>query len=243
MNEPGAGNVVIRGETSSTVQLNFDEESGNGETAHGDEDVGIVAFEDGIIPCFTPGTLIATPQGTRPVEALRPGDLVLTRDAGLRPVLWSSATTLPATRLARDPHLAPILIPTGALGPNLPDRDMMVSPQHRMLMTGWKAQLLTGSSEVLVPAKALTGMGGIRQLTDARSVRYLHLLFDSHQVICANGTWSESLHAGELDKSELDAPARAELFEIFPHLASFTRDFGPLARPGLSVREGQSFAA
>ncbi len=79
-------------------------------------------------PCFTPGMLIATPQGPRPVERIAPGDLVLTRDHGARAVLWTGMR-----RIVAEGDLAPIVIAAGMLGNR---REIIVAPQHRVCIGG-----------------------------------------------------------------------------------------------------------
>jgi hypothetical protein len=244
INGGNPGTLRIDGQTGSTVDVFFEEEqSGDAETNHIQEDVGVVAFEDGIIPCFTPGALIETVRGPVPVETLRPGDLVLTEDHGPQPLRWLCRTRLGSERLARQPHLAPILIRAGALGPDLPARDLTVSPQHRMLITGWRAELLFGAAEVLVPALSLVNDRTILREQTAGEVSYLHLLFDRHELVTANGALSESMHAGQLDKSALRPCARAELLQLFPDLAALPGSFGPTARMSLRAREARLLAA
>lgn len=243
INGGNTATVMIDGQTSSTVGVFVEEEqSADSEMNHIDESIGVVTFEDGLILCFTPGTLIDTVAGPREISTLVPGDMILTRDAGPQPLRWLSKTRISAEQLAHCPHLQPIRIRKGAIAPGVPDRDLIVSPQHRILIDGWKAELLHGSSEVLVPAKSLINDGMIRPATTARGVEYLHLLLDGHHVIAANGTATESLHAGELDKSDLAPDARQELLSLFPDLGWLGRGFGPLARPSLTVQEGRAFA-
>lgn len=235
--------VMIDGQTGSTVGVFIEEEqSQDSETNHVDETVGVVAFEDGLILCFTPGTLIETVSGPREVSSLRQGDMILTRDCGPQPLQWLSHTQMTLERLALHPHLRPIRIRKGAIAPGVPDRDLTVSPQHRMLINGWKAELLHGASEVLIPAKSLINDDTIRPADALAGVSYYHLLLDGHQVITANGAATESLHAGELDKSDLAPKARHELLSLFPDLGWLGRGFGPLARPSLSVQEGRAYA-
>ena len=113
--------------------------------------------------CFTPGSLVDTATGLQRVEDLRPGDLVRTRDRGLQPLRWASRRDLDADMLTALPHLAPVLIRKGALGGGLPTRDMMLSPQHRVLYRSAKAAAMFGTAEVLLPAIALVGCPGIER--------------------------------------------------------------------------------
>jgi len=244
LNDPDPGTVIINGGNgTSTIGLFFQEErSADNEQNHANEVVGIVTFESGVIPCFTPGTVIETPYGPRPIMDLQQGDLVLTEDAGPQPIRVICRTRLDSERLARDPGLKPITIRAGALGAGLPDRDMIVSPQHRMLVSGWRVQTCFGEDEVLAPARGLLNDHSV--LVDHRCthVDYIHLGLDRHHVLRANGALTESLHAGGMEKSALDEAAREELFAIFPQLRSAPSQWGRAARPILTVRETAALA-
>ena len=117
-----------------------------------------------------------------------------------------------------DPSLRPILIKAGAMGDGLPETDMMVSRQHRMLVSGQRAELLFGTDEVLVRAQHLLCLPGV-SVAEVDEVTYLHILFDRHEVVLANGAWSESFQPGERSVATMNHAARDELFEIFPELA------------------------
>ena len=190
---------------------------------------GYVTYSDGspptvfknvetVVHCFTPGTRIATAGGTKPVEEITAGDLVLTRDRGLRPVSWAGRCDLTGADLAADPRLAPVHISAGALGGGLPERDMEVSPQHRILFAGPRAELMFGHPEVLVVALHLVGLPGITRRA-AGAVSYIHFMFDRHEIVRADGAWSESFQPGERTLAGLDAPQREELLRLFPELA------------------------
>ncbi|MGV8986873.1 MAG: Hint domain-containing protein [Cypionkella sp.] len=171
-----------------------------------------------IVSCFTPGTMIATPKGLVAIEKLQVGDMVATRDHGPQAIRWIGARRITGPELAGDASLHPIRIKSGALGQGLPLRDMMVSRQHRMLMTGPRAELLFGVDEVLIRACHLTHMPGVA-LETVREVTYLHILFDRHEVVLADGSWSESFQPGERSLNGLDQVERDELLKIFPELS------------------------
>lgn len=190
------------------------------------------------LPCFTPGTLIETADGPVPVETLLPGDLVLTRDNGLQPLRWVGRAPLSAARLASHPELRPIVFAPGSLGEGLPARQMSLSPQHRLLVSGWQAELLFAQDEVLVPALALCNDAGIRRQAAKDGVTYLHLLFDRHEIIFAEGAPVESLHAPWLAKGQLPTALRHELVALFPEIFA-TADRTVAARPILTVQEGR----
>ena len=97
---------------------------------------------DLVAPCFTPGCLIATPDGLRPVEDLQTGDMVITLDAGAQPIRWTGRVTLGSGQLRANPSLCPVRVRAGAFGAGRPNRDMLLSPQHRLLLSGWRAELM-----------------------------------------------------------------------------------------------------
>ena len=110
-----------------------------------------------------------------------------------------------------------MLIRRGALGYGLPERDMVVSPNHRMLINNDKTALYFEDREVLVAAKHLTGLDGIERLK-AKSTTYVHFLFDQHEVILSDGAWSETFQPGHQTMDGLGNAQRNEIFELFPDL-------------------------
>lgn len=192
-----------------------------------------ISTRDSPFVCFTDGTLIATPDGPRPVETLRPGDLVTTLDHGPRVLRWIGRRTV----AGRGPA-APVRIAAGTLGN---DRDLVVSQQHRMLVSGWRAQLFAGSDEVLVAARHLVNGDTIR-IAPCAQVTYVHLLFDRHEIVLAEGAPSESFHPGTIALTRLDEQTRDELLSLFPELVGLGAG-GKTARPCVSAWEGRAIAA
>ena len=174
---------------------------------------------ENVIPCFTPGTLIATPRGEVPVESLREGDRVITRDNGIQEIRWVGNRTLSRDELALNPSLKPILIKAGSLGQGLPERDMVVSPQHRLLIAGDRTQLYFDESEVLVAAKHLVNNGAIQTLETLRTT-YIHFMFDRHEVVLSDGAWTESFQPGDQTLGAMGQAARDEIVALFPELAT-----------------------
>lgn len=191
-------------------------------------------------PCFTPGTLIATPYGPRKVEELQPGDLVLTRDNGAQPLRWVARAQVTAADLLARPALAPVRIAAGALGGGLPRRPLVLSPQHRVLMSGWQAELFFAAPEVLVPAVALLGDKATRTETGEDGVDYLHLLFDRHEIILAEGAEVESLLPDWLTNAGI-SPALREELALLLHTGPDGGDWDAVL-PCLTVGEGRVFA-
>lgn len=170
-------------------------------------------------PCFMAGTCIATPRGEVTIEQLRPGDRVITRDNGLATLRWVGVRRLSAVSLAGARHLTPVLISKGALGNDLPERDMIVSPNHRLLVSQDKTALHFDAAEALVAAKHLTGLVGVHPMPQA-DVTYINLVFDAHQIILTNGTWSESFRPLLEGDTQGGNAQRTELLEIYPELAA-----------------------
>ena len=143
-------------------------------------------------------------------------------------------------QLAAMPHLRPIRIAQGALGDGQPDRDLLVSPQHRVLLRGWKAELLFGEDQVLAPAKGLVNDSTITIDHDAGEIEYFHLMFSKHEVIMTNNLPTESFFPGKTSLNGIDRAAREELFRILPELADEADAYGPMAEPGLRTWEART---
>ncbi|MFU8777155.1 MAG: Hint domain-containing protein [Roseovarius sp.] len=177
----------------------------------------VFAEIENLIPCFTPGTAIATPRGEKPVEDLRVGDKVITRDNGLQEIRWIGQRALSGEELARSPHLRPVLIRAGSLGHDLPERDMLLSPQHRILLNSERAALYFEEREVLAAAKHLIGIEGVSQV-ETRSATYIHFMCDQHEVVLSNGTWTESFQPGAQVLDGMGTAQRDEIYDLFPEL-------------------------
>lgn len=164
--------------------------------------------------CFTAGTRIDTAQGPRPVESLRAGDRIRTLDGGLLPLRWIGRQDVDGATLRANAKLRPIRIVAGALGPGLPQRDLLVSRQHRMLVSGPVAMQVFGSAEILISAIKLVGLSGITIDRALDAVTYFHLLFDAHHIVFAEGAPSESLLPGAQAMALLPEGARNEVAAI-----------------------------
>jgi len=161
----------------------------------GAEQVVTTGHDIGLVVCFTPGTRLLTPSGEVEIMDLEVGDRVITRDHGVQRIRWIGTTTRPAAFINGNPGLRPILIRRDALGPDQPSRDMRVSRQHRILVRGWRAEMLFGESEgVLVPAYALCNDTTIVEDRAEAPVTYVHVAFDQHEVVFADGVEAESFH-------------------------------------------------
>ena len=212
--------VVIDSQSNSDVGVFIEEEqSANNETGHVNETVGIIAFEDGLIPCFTTGTRILTPSGPVAIEQLKTGDLVETADSGPRKITWMGRQPLELDTLAEHENLRPVRILTGALGHGLPQRDLLVSRQHRMLISSQIAERMFGEREVLVAAIKLIEMPGIYVDEALHDVEYVHILLEGHEIVFAEGARTETLYTGAEALNALSPESRAEVLALFPELA------------------------
>lgn len=180
------------------------------------------------VTCFTPGTKIIAARGAVAIEDLQVGDKVYTLDAGLQPIRWIGKTTV----LANGKN-APVRFAAGAINNS---RAMEVSPQHRMMLADWRAEVTCGDGEVLVPAIHMVNGTTITQRTGG-TVEYLHLLFDEHQIVFADGIASESYHPGAVGLGAMTDAVRQELFDLFPELEADAQSYGPAARYSVKPHE------
>lgn len=212
-------------------------------TQDGDPTVDLVISPAEIndIVCFVAGTMILTPTGYRRIEELNAGDLVCTKDNGAKPIQWIGSRRLLAATLQMNPKLYPIRISAGALGDNIPSKDLLVSPQHRVLVRSKIAIRMFGADEVLVAAKQLLCLDGIDIADDQADVHYYHFLFDQHEVVMSNGAETESLYTGVQALKGVGQEAREEIFAIFPELQQ--SEYEPMAaRRLVSGRQGRKLA-
>ncbi len=170
--------------------------------------------------CFADGTQIATRWGPVAVEDLQVGDEVLTMDNGYQHIQWAGSCLLGAADLGANPNLRPIRIQAGALGPDLPQQDLLVSPQHRVLVRSIVAQRMFDTSEILVPANKLTDLNGIDIDQEVTSVIYNHFLLERHEIVFSNGAPTESLFTGSEALKSVGKAARDEIAMLFPELVS-----------------------
>ena len=191
----------------------------------------------GGVICFTPGTMISTPDGPRLVEELREGDRVQTKDNGAEEVSWIGSRRMSGARLFAMPKLRPVRIRAGALGIERPDQELLVSPDHRMLVQGHAARALFNTSEVLVSAGELVNGSTISVDYTSREVTYIHLLFPRHQILWANGVETESFHPANAALSTLESSDRSRLLKMLPELEYNPNTYGAYARRNLNASE------
>ncbi|MGL4321944.1 MAG: Hint domain-containing protein [Paracoccaceae bacterium] len=143
---------------------------------------------------FTAGTLILTPEGAEFIEHLQPGDLVMTRDNGPQPLRSLHRSLSPSRAVTVAPE---------AIGPGLPWRHLRLVPTQRIAMSGWKADLLFGLDETLVPVGDLVSDGTILARTAIGATVIYQPEFDVSQIIYVEGM-----------EVEVTARARAALYVV-----------------------------
>ena len=187
--------------------------------------------------CYARGTLIDTPDGPRAVETLQPGDQVVTRDNGPQPVRWTRSSDHPLEHAGQEDR--PVLIQSGALGNGLPAENLIVSSQHRLFVGGGSQLERIFTDESLAPAKSLTDLPGIRFMMGKKQITWVHFACDRHEIVRANGCWSESLLLGPMALEVLPDDQRSALRAMFGADAAANDASaalnGPPARPCLTV--------
>ena len=153
--------------------------------------------------------------------------LVATLSGAVQPVRLVMSRKFGQKELLKNPKLYPVRIVAGALGPGMPKRDLLVSRQHRMLVSSRISHRMFGTVEVLIPAIKLTRLPGIFVDMSVTEVEYFHLVFDGHEVVFAEGAPSESLFTGPQALKAVSPEAREELLTIFPKLTDIRNPSRP----------------
>ncbi|WP_420010869.1 Hint domain-containing protein [Tateyamaria sp.] len=165
------------------------------------------------VTCFVSGTLIATVDGDLPIEALSVGTEVITQDGQPEPIRWIGGRTVRCHG-----SLIPVRIRANALGLGLPNRTLLVSKQHRIMVASPITKRMFGEDEVLVAAHKLVGLPGVELAVETGFVTYWHILCDRHEVIFANGAPVETLYLGTMTKVAMSDAAWSEVAALFPQL-------------------------
>lgn len=207
-----------------------------------DDSLGAIIDDVAMLVCFTADTMIETATGERAAASLKVGDLVWTLDAGLQALRWIGTRHVTVAEQKADPSLRPIRFAPGSLGDGAPLRTMTLSPQHRLWRRGWKAELLFGHAEVLVPAKAFVNGRTVTRAEPEEPVTYLHFLLDGHQIVRSDGALTESFFPSALSLTGLGGDTLAELMHLFPDSASLALAYPRTARPVLRGAEARLVA-
>lgn len=191
----------------------------------------------GGVICFTPGTKIQTEAGPQLVEELREGVRIQTKDNGLQEILWVGKRRITGARLLAMPHYTPIRLRRGALGEDVPDDGLLVSPDHRMILKGPQARALFNSEEVLVTAKDLVNGKSIYVDRSVRQLSYIHMMLPNHEVVFANGVETESFHPASAALGSVLGEEQERLYQQMPELRDNPQQYGEYARRVLSESE------
>ncbi|MBP0483819.1 Hint domain-containing protein [Sagittula salina] len=188
--------------------------------------------------CFVKGCTIATPGGGRPVESLKPGDLVATLDGAAETVLWVGRSRITWAEQMSDQRKRPIRIGREALGPGTPERAVMIAPTHRVLVRSPQVSRLAGEREALVPALALTPLPGVRLMPSLPELDYIHLACARHVLLLAEGAGVESILPEPLAVQAMAPTQRIDLAETLGWAEGHWQEMRRV-RPILSMRKAE----
>ncbi|MFV1441154.1 MULTISPECIES: Hint domain-containing protein [unclassified Phaeobacter] len=187
------------------------------------------------IPCFTPNVLLATRRGAVPAGQIRVGDLLQTADNGFQPVIWVGKRHLSSAELLQRPHLRPYCLrPGGILSP---ERPMLLSPQHRLIVSDRALMPDHSRDEKFISSKLLAEADPdfTCQIAHHAPVTYVHLMTEQHEVIFAEGIATETFWPGPEAIRGLSVDDMRELLTLFPDLAAV---HGLTGEPGRSRVRG-----
>ncbi|WP_300515457.1 Hint domain-containing protein [Aliiroseovarius sp.] len=163
-------------------------------------DTGVrwIALSDRVEPVGLPlgvaeGTPIDTPEGPCPIDQLRPGDLVTTPE-GPRAIRWITRREVPALGAYRPIQLR---APYHGL-----TSDILVAPDHRLLVSGGETEYLFAEDAVLVEACHLVDGRTTHRAFGGGLMRYHHILLDEHACLSFAGLQGESLFVGAMGRDE-----------------------------------------
>ena len=219
----GAGNLLTIIENGATYTLQLDPtQNFSGQYFHLSPDGTAVTTDNN--PCYLAGTLITTEQGEVPVEELAIGDRVLTLDGSFKPIKWIGTRSYTGLFAATNVRAYPVLIRAGALGDDLPRRDLYVSADHALYL-----------HDVLIPAGSLINGASIKVAEGIEPIHYFHIELAAHDVIFAEGVAAESFVDCD---SRLMFHNAAEFARLYPHEPGRAWAFcAPRLEEGLQVEQ------
>ena len=193
---------------------------------------GVFVFP-GDIMCFGQGSLLLTDSGYRPVEELRAGDTVVLATGARDQIRWIGSGALDSYALDLLPNMRPIRLQRDCLAPGYPFADLIVSPQHRVLVNSSEVRALNDGAEGLIAAKHLVGIPGIEVARNMTSVRYYHVLLSRHEVLFANGLPTESFLIGPRIARHLAPSLREDILRQVPEVRTLLEQGGEKSRHSL----------
>lgn len=186
-----------------------------------------VVWGGGSVPCFAVGTRISTPDGLVEVSDLRLGDRVMTHRQRAERIKW--LRVFPQRQI--QPEKWPVCIPANTFGWGRPQSDLVLSPQHRVVIGAFRQGVGLSDTPCLVPAKSLVGYKGIRWMRGRRCQTWVHFALGSHQAVWANGCLTESLLLGAQVVGGLSKAEQRHLTAMFPRNSNTNELNGPPAFP------------
>lgn len=190
------------------------------------------------------GANLRTPCGLRRIEIVRPGDLIVTRTSGLQPVQMVWKRRLTRAQLERNPELAPIRLRPRAIGPMMPQRDVLVAPDHRLLIPGFRLAGVPDDTSVLTEARKIADTSdAVFADHNLDSVTYFQLVFAEHQVLAVDGLPLESYLPDAAAIEALGGEMRDALEERFPELRDAPESYPAVKFPIASDVEYLPFFA
>jgi Hint domain len=191
--------------------------------------------------CLGGDVQVKTECGTCPAREICRGTKVMTQDHGLQEVIWVGKRTVDFEQEPEMEDHRPIIFEAGSVDGINPTAPIRLSPQHRVLIRGWRAELYFAERSILVPARALVNNKTIRVDTESPTIDYVHLLFRKHEVIWADDLPVESLFLGEIAMGVAGKELEREIFDIFPELRPVAEKMR-MARPAARMRDARVLA-
>ena len=106
-------------------------------------------------------------------------------------LVWTRTVT--KSEIQADPSLAPVMLKPRAIGPMMPQRELTLGAAHRLLVPGWRLLDVPETTSCLIPARDLVAISDAAYVDRSDDeVSYYNIIFDNHQVFCANGLPVES---------------------------------------------------
>jgi hypothetical protein len=192
--------------------------------------------------CFASGSLISTPAGPRPAEAISIGDLVSTVEGRAEKVVWVGRSRVSWAEQMANPRKRPVRIGQQALGPGSPERALMLSPQHRVLCRSSMTRRVAGQWESLVPALALTELSNVRLMPSLPGLEYVHIACERHVLMMVEGLAVESMLPGPIALQVMGTAEQNNLAEVLGWSEGHWGDMVPV-RPILSMRKAEKLVA
>ncbi len=196
----------------------------------------IASVDQGGLTGLAPEAMVRTPCGPRRAEFVRPGDLIVTRGNGLRPVRMVWTQTIDAAALVADPSRAPVRLNPRAIGPMMPQRPLVLAPDHRVWLPPYLVLESDDNRGCLIPARELAGTSDACYMDRNYADRtFYNLVFDRHEIIVVDGLPVETFHPCEGALAHVAAETRDAINARFPSLRSTSEAYPPVGLPTINA--------